>query len=66
MSFSIGDTVIVWPQPGRGLAYRAIVEKVGSERATIRPIGAALSQPAWADSRRARSVKLTTIERVAP
>lgn len=58
-----GDRVVVWPGPGRGLDYPAIVEKVKGDRATVRPVGPALSQPAWANSRRARSVKLTSLEK---
>jgi hypothetical protein len=59
----VGDHVIVWPRPGRGLEYRATVERITGDRVTVRPIDRALSQPGWCNSTRARSVKITTIHK---
>lgn len=52
-----GETVRVLPQPGRGCEYFARVEMIEREKVRIKPIGPALSLPAWANSRRARWVK---------
>ena len=57
-----GDRVIVLPQPGRGLSYTAEVTMVSYDgRARIKPVDVALSQPAWANSRRARWVKVSNL-----
>jgi len=57
----VGDRVIVWPSGGLGLEYLATIERINGSKATVRPVGCALSKPAWADSRRARSVNLTSL-----
>lgn len=65
-AFSVGERVLVVPSPGRGLQYVATIERLGNSRATVRPVDRALSKPGWCDSRRARSVKLTSLMKVVP
>lgn len=61
---AVGDRVTVHPGPARGLSYEATVERINGDRATVRPVGFAQSQPAWAGSVRARSVRLSMLEPV--
>lgn len=58
MTLTVGDRVVVLPQPGRGLDYPAIIERISDGWAVVRPVNVALSSPAWANSKRARRVKI--------
>lgn len=63
VEIAVGDRVIVHPGPAAGLEYHAIVERLTATRATVRPVDVALSKPAWCNSRRARSVRLSMLSR---
>lgn len=62
-----GDKVRVHPSAGRGCSYLARVDMVTltGPKVRIKPIGAALTQPAWCSSTRARWVSITKVELVA-
>lgn len=58
----VGSRVRVHPGQGQGLSYEAIVEEIGGDNAKVRPVGVALTKPAWAGSVRARRVGLIRLE----
>lgn len=62
-----GDKVRVHPPGGRGCSYFARVDMVtlSGPKVRIKPIGAALTQPAWCNSTRARWVSTSKVELVA-